>query len=114
MSDYLAGTRATAQPVQHGSNVNGGSHGPECAASPDRTYLTQINAPRVGFGFARSMSGLLEEIQRWRMRADQLRASAELVVNEVARDAMLDMAEGYDRLAARMAQFHAKRGASEV
>jgi hypothetical protein len=56
------------------------------------------------------MTGLIEEIQRWRMCADELRAAADGMINEAARDAILDMAEGYDRLANRLAIFHAKQG----
>ncbi len=39
------------------------------------------------------------------MKADELRAAADGLSNEVARDTMLEMADGYDRLAANMEQF---------
>jgi orotidine-5'-phosphate decarboxylase len=37
----------------------------------------------------------MAEIHRWRAHAEELRTAAEEMANEVARDAMLDMAEGY-------------------
>lgn len=58
------------------------------------------------------MGDILVEVERWRMKANELRAVAGALSNEVARDMMLEMADGYDRLAGRMASLEArKRGA---
>ncbi len=48
------------------------------------------------------MGDILGQVQRWRMTADELRAAAESLSNAVAQDAMLEMADGYDRLADNM------------
>jgi hypothetical protein len=48
------------------------------------------------------MDEILCGVQRWRMTADQLRAAAWRPLNTVARDAMLELADAYDRLADNM------------
>jgi hypothetical protein len=57
------------------------------------------------------MSNVSAEINRWRMKADELRAAAETLSNDIARDAILEMADGYDAFADRMASFEAKKRA---
>lgn len=52
----------------------------------------------------------MAEISGWRARAEELRTVAEDLANAIARDAMLDMADGYERLADRLEAFHAKTG----
>jgi hypothetical protein len=42
--------------------------------------------------------------QYWRDRAEEARVLAQLMANAAARDAMLRIAQGYDRLAARAAR----------
>ena len=54
------------------------------------------------------MGDILAEVNRWRIKADELRAVAEALSNEVARDALLEMADGYDRFADRMASFEVR------
>ncbi len=58
------------------------------------------------------MGDILSEVQRWRLKSEELRATADALTNEVARDSLLEMAEGYDRLADHMEEFEAKRRAS--
>ena len=58
------------------------------------------------------MGDILSEVQRWRLKAEELRATADVLTNEVARDSLLEMAEGYDRLADHMEDLEAKRRAS--
>jgi hypothetical protein len=48
------------------------------------------------------MGDIIGESRRWRMKAEELRAIADCVSNEIARDTLLQMAEGYDRLAQQM------------
>jgi hypothetical protein len=48
------------------------------------------------------MGDILREVERWRLEADELRAVAETLTNAVARDTLLDMADGYGRLADHM------------
>lgn len=55
------------------------------------------------------MGDILAEVRRWRMKADELRAVAEGLSNEVARDALLEMADGYGRFADRMASHEVKK-----
>jgi hypothetical protein len=57
------------------------------------------------------MGDILSEVQRWRAKADELRATAEMLSNEVARDTLLEMADGYDQLADRMEHLEAKKRA---
>lgn len=57
------------------------------------------------------MGDILSEVQRWRLKADELRATADMLTNEVARDSLFEMAEGYDRLADHMEDLEAKRRA---
>ena len=54
------------------------------------------------------MDSLLTEIERWRMKADELRIAAEGLSNAVAQDAMLEMADGYDQLAENMEDLEIK------
>ena len=55
------------------------------------------------------MGDILREVQRWRTKADELRAVAEIMSNMVARDSFLEMADGYERLAGNMEDLEAKR-----
>jgi len=55
-----------------------------------------------------------DEVQRWRIKADELRATAETLSNAVARDSLQEMADGYDRLADRMADLDAKKRARRL
>jgi uncharacterized protein Yka (UPF0111/DUF47 family) len=48
------------------------------------------------------MGDILTEVQRWRTKADELRAATEQLTNPVARDSLLQMADGYDQLADAM------------
>jgi len=48
------------------------------------------------------MGDILSEVQRWRLKAEELRAAAENLSNAVARDSLQEMADGYDRLADNM------------
>jgi len=57
------------------------------------------------------MGDILSEVQRWRAKADELRATAEMLTNAVARDSLLEMADGYDRLADHMEDLEAKKRA---
>jgi len=57
------------------------------------------------------MGDILSEVQRWRAKADELRAAAEMLSNAVARDSLLEMADGYDRLADHMEDLEAKKRA---
>jgi hypothetical protein len=57
------------------------------------------------------MGDILREVQRWRAKADELHATAERVSNAVARDALLQMADGYDRLADNMEDLEASKSA---
>ena len=57
------------------------------------------------------MGDILGEVQRWRLKADELRATAETLSNAVARDSLQEMADGYDRLADHMEDLEAKRRA---
>ncbi len=57
------------------------------------------------------MSDLLQEVQRLRTTADELLAIARSLANEIARDALLDLAEGYHRLADQLEGLEIKRRA---
>jgi hypothetical protein len=57
------------------------------------------------------MGDILGEVQRWRLKADELRATADMLRNAVARDSLLEMADGYDRLADHMEDLEAKKRA---
>jgi hypothetical protein len=48
------------------------------------------------------MRAVLTRVQRWRAKADELRAVADTFHDAVARDALLEMAHGYERLAHRL------------
>jgi hypothetical protein len=60
-----------------------------------------------------TMGDILSEVQRWRAKADEARATAEMMSNAVARDSLLEMADRYERLAAHMKKLHAKRRARQ-
>ena len=55
------------------------------------------------------MGDILSEVQRWRFKAEELRTTAETLSNAVARDSLLEMADGYDRLADNMQDFLVKK-----
>lgn len=57
------------------------------------------------------MGDILGEVQRWRLKADELRATAETLTNAVARDSLQEMADGYDQLADHMEDLEAKKRA---
>jgi len=57
------------------------------------------------------MGDILREVQRWRAKADELRATAEGLSNVVAGDALLQMADGYDLLADNMEDLEASKRA---
>jgi hypothetical protein len=57
------------------------------------------------------MADLQEQVRRYRTNADEAFATAHTMRNEVARDALLDMAEGYDQLADRLEDLDTKRRA---
>ena len=55
------------------------------------------------------MRAILSQAQRWRAKADELRAVADTLRNAVARDALLEMAHGYEGLASHMEALDEKR-----
>ena len=55
------------------------------------------------------MGDLLTEVQRLRETADELIAAARSISNQAARDALLDMADGYKRLANQLRDLGVKR-----
>jgi hypothetical protein len=57
------------------------------------------------------MGDILSEVQRWRLKAEELRAAADMLSNAVARDSLQEMADGYDRLAGHMEALDAKKRA---
>ena len=59
----------------------------------------------------RILGDIRRQIGRWRSSADELVGAADTVRNEVAPDHLLDVAQGYDRLADHMAELVAKRRA---
>jgi hypothetical protein len=60
------------------------------------------------------MGDILSEVQRWRLKAEQLRAAAETLTNAVARDSLQEMADGYDRLASQMEDLDARKRAERL
>ena len=56
------------------------------------------------------MRALLTEVQRWRMKAGELRAVADTLKNAVARDHVLEMADRYDGYANKIEDLEIKRG----
>ena len=59
------------------------------------------------------MADILSQVRSWRAKADELFARAEGVTNEVARDEMLQMAEGYERMADHMEELVIRRESVE-
>lgn len=57
------------------------------------------------------MSDILTEVQRWRAKADELRVATGMLSNAVAKDSLLEMADGYDRLADDMEDLEARKRA---
>jgi len=57
------------------------------------------------------MGDILSEVQRWRLKAVELRAAADTLSNAVAQDSLQEMADGYDRLAEHMEDLDAKKRA---
>jgi len=55
------------------------------------------------------MRAVLTQVERWRAKADELRAVADTLGNAVARDQLLQMAEGYDGLANQMEELEIRR-----
>jgi hypothetical protein len=60
------------------------------------------------------MGDILSEVQRWRLKADELRATAAGLTNAIARDSLQEMADGYDRLADHMEDLEAKKRARRL
>ncbi len=59
------------------------------------------------------MADILSQVRLWRAKADELLAGAEGVRNEVARDELMQMAEGYERMADRMEELVIRRESVE-
>jgi hypothetical protein len=57
------------------------------------------------------MGDILGEVECWRAKADELRAAADRLSNAVAGDVLLEMADGYDRLADNMEDLEASKRA---
>jgi len=57
------------------------------------------------------MGDILSEVQRWRLKAVELRAAADTLSNAVAQDSLQEMADGYDRLAEHMEDLDARKRA---
>ncbi len=57
------------------------------------------------------MGNILGEVERLRLKADELRGAADTLMNAVARDSLQEMADGYDRLADHMEDLEIKRRA---
>ena len=55
------------------------------------------------------MGDILGQVERWRLYAVELRTQAESLSNAVAKDAMLEMADSYDKLADRMKKLAVKQ-----
>ncbi len=55
------------------------------------------------------MRAVLTQVERWRAKADELRAVADTLKNAVARDDLLQMADGYDRLADNIESLEMRR-----
>ena len=55
------------------------------------------------------MRAVLTQVERWRAKADELRAVADTLKNAVARDDLLQMADGYDRLANKIESLEMRR-----
>ncbi|MGH9553205.1 MAG: hypothetical protein ACRD3W_27745 [Terriglobales bacterium] len=51
---------------------------------------------------------VLDQVEHWRAKADELRTVAEALHNEVARDELEEMADGYDWLADNMEDYEVK------
>ena len=60
------------------------------------------------------MGDILSEVQRWRLKAVELRTVADTLSNAVAQDSLQEMADGYDRLADHMENLEAKKRASHT
>ena len=58
------------------------------------------------------MRAVLTQVERWRAKADELRAVADTLKNAVARDDLMQMADGYDRLADNIEALEVKRHAT--
>jgi hypothetical protein len=58
------------------------------------------------------MRAILAQVERWRAIADELRAAAQSLNHAAARDQLLQMADGYDRLADDMEDHEANRRAT--
>jgi len=58
------------------------------------------------------MRAVLTQVERWRAKADELRAVADTLKNAVARGDLLQMADGYDRLADNIEGLEARRSAA--
>ncbi len=57
------------------------------------------------------MGDILSEVQRWRAKADKLRATADMLTNAAAQDSLLEMADGYGHLADHTEDLAAKKRA---
>ena len=59
------------------------------------------------------MGDILSQVERWRLKADELRAAADMLTNEVARHSFFEMADRYDQLADHMEDLEVKRRARQ-
>lgn len=59
------------------------------------------------------MRAILAQVEGWRSKADELRAVADTLGDAVARDQLLQMADGYDGLADDMEDLEISRRARE-
>ena len=57
------------------------------------------------------MGDILSEVQRWRLKAEELRAAADTLSHAIAQDSLQEMADGYDRLADHMEDLEARKRA---
>ncbi|HKX08205.1 MAG TPA: hypothetical protein VJN67_08420 [Stellaceae bacterium] len=56
----------------------------------------------------------LNQVEKWRQKAEELHAVADTLRNEVARDQLQQMAEGYTQLADRMEDLVVKQQAERL
>lgn len=85
-------------------------------AARDRTDISgeQWHEERPAPDWAAEMGDILGQVERWRMKAHELRAASDGLSNAAARDALLEMAEGYDRLADDMEHLEIKQRARKA
>ena len=58
---------------------------------------------RCNYGLRKSeCRGLIEDVKYWRDRADEMRTEAEFTLQPITRTALLETAQGYEALVARV------------